>query len=330
MPAISLIIPLYNAVRHLRACLDSVKAQTFTDLEVLLINDGSTDGTLSIAEKYACENPMFRLITQENGGVSAARNCGISKAQSPFVAFLDQDDVLHPQALEILYRMICRDNADVAAFQIHFVPDAFVADASPENFAVDKVVREATFSRTPIADFFGHRKGGAIYVWNKLYRREAIAGIDFPQGVQPAEDTVFTMKTLLTIKNMVSTDARLLYYRQNEDSVSKQGITDKYVRSHALAAEEMERFFASLSDVDDKLRQNLDFYLTRFIFKSLVSQPLRKIFGANRKQRVDAARKYAAMFYQSGALKPQLLGSRKNMACKLYLSGHDRWAKFLV
>lgn len=148
--------------------------------------------------------------------------------------------------------------------------------------------------------------------------------------MQPAEDTVFTMKMLLTVKNMISTDARLLYYRENDASVSKQGITEKYVRSHALAAEEMERFFAGLTNADESLRRHLAFYLTRFIFKSLVSQPLRKIFGPDRRQRVDAARDYAAAFYRSGALKPELLGRKKALACRLYFGRHDRLAKFLV
>lgn len=330
MPAISLIIPLYNAVRHLRGCLNSVKAQTFTDFEVLLINDGSTDGTVDMAEACCRGDNRFRLITQANGGVSAARNRGMAEARAPFVAFLDQDDMLHPQALEILYRMICRDGADVSAFKIRFVPDNFAGDPAPERFDAEEVVRDAVFSRAPMADFFRDRKGGPIYIWNKLYRREAIAGVTFPPGVQPAEDTVFTMKMLLTVKNMVSTDARLLYYRENDASVSKQGITEKYVRSHALAAEEMERFFAGLTNADESLRRHLAFYLTRFIFKSLVSQPLRKIFGPDRRQRVDAARDYAAAFYRSGALKPELLGRKKALACRLYFGRHDRLAKFLV
>lgn len=226
MPAISLIIPLYNAVRHLRGCLNSVKAQTFTDFEVLLINDGSTDGTVDMAEACCRGDNRFRLITQANGGVSAARNRGMAEARAPFVAFLDQDDMLHPQALEILYRMICRDGADVSAFKIRFVPDNFAGDPAPERFDAEEVVRDAVFSRAPTADFFRDRKGGPIYIWNKLYRREAIAGVTFPLGVQPAEDTVFTMKMLLTVKNMISTDARLLYYRENDASVSKQGITE--------------------------------------------------------------------------------------------------------
>lgn len=160
MPAISLIIPLYNAVRHLRGCLNSVKAQTFTDFEVLLINDGSTDGTVDMAEACCRGDNRFRLITQANGGVSAARNRGMAEARAPFVAFLDQDDMLHPQALEILYRMICRDGADVSAFKIRFVPDNFAGDPAPERFDAEEVVRDAVFSRAPTADFSATVKAG--------------------------------------------------------------------------------------------------------------------------------------------------------------------------
>ena len=329
MPEISLIVPLYNAVRHLRPCLDSVKAQTFKDFEVLLINDGSTDETAEIAGEYCRQDPRFRLITQENGGVSSARNRGLKEAASPFVAFLDQDDMFHPQALEILYEMICRHNADVAAFQILFVPDDYAGDPAPEHFDAVAVAGKASFSDTPLKDFFRDRKGLPIYIWNKLYRRPAIAGVEFPLGVQPAEDTVFTMKMLLTVKSMVSTDIRLLYYRENDASVSKQGITEKYVRSHAKAAFELEHFFAA-SSVDGAVRKNLDFYLTRFIFKSLVSQPLRKIIGVDRQERLDRARAYAAELFRSGAFKPRLLGAKKALACKLYLTRHDRLAKILV
>lgn len=330
MPAISLIVPLYNAVRHLRACLDSVAGQTFDDFEVLLINDGSTDNTAEIVAEYCRQDARFRLITRPNGGVSAARNHGMDEASALFVAFLDQDDVLHPQALEILYQMIIRDEADVASFKIRFVPDDFKGDPDQKRLSVKDVVHTAVFSRTPAEDFFQNPKGGPIYIWNKLYRRKAIAGVSFPLGVQPAEDTVFTMKMLLTVKSMVSTDVSLLYYRENEASVSKQGITDKYVRSHALAAKEMERFFAEKNVADEALRRHLDFYLTRFIFKSLVSQPLRKIFGADRPERVEKAREFAVSLYRSGALKPKLLGFKKALACKLYLTRHDRLAKFLV
>lgn len=330
MPEISLIIPLYNARRHLRACLDSVLGQTFAPMEVLLVNDGSTDDTAEIAAEYCRKDARFRLINKENGGVSDARNRGLSEASAPYVAFLDQDDMLHPQAMEILFQTAEKHAADVAMFQITFVPDDFAGDDKAEKYDAKAVADAAVFYPRPMEYFFRDYKGEPIYIWNKLYRRGAIQGVEFPVGVQPAEDTVFTLKALLTVKNIAVSDRHLLYYRQNEDAVSRQGITEKYVRSHARAAAEMERFFAALPNMDRVLRGRLDFYLSRFIFKSLVSQPLRKIKGEDRARRLEDARAFAAGFYRSGALKPNLLGMRKALACRLFFAHHDRAARFLV
>ena len=116
MPAISLIIPLYNAEKYLRPCLDSAKNQTFEDIEIICINDGSTDNTADIVNEYVAEDSRFRLIEQENAGCSMARNHGLKSAMSPYVALLDQDDVLHPQAMEVLHHLITKYNADVAEF----------------------------------------------------------------------------------------------------------------------------------------------------------------------------------------------------------------------
>ena len=126
MPAISLIIPLYNAEKYLRPCLDSAKNQTFEDIEIICINDGSTDNTADIVNEYVAEDSRFRLIEQENAGCSMARNHGLKSAMSPYVALLDQDDVLHPQAMEVLHHLITKYNADVAEFVNETVPDDFV------------------------------------------------------------------------------------------------------------------------------------------------------------------------------------------------------------
>ena len=140
MPAISLIIPLYNAEKYLRPCLDSAKNQTFEDIEIICINDGSTDNTADIVNEYVAEDSRFRLIEQENAGCSMARNHGLKSAMSPYVALLDQDDVLHPQAMEVLHHLITKYNADVAEFVNETVPDDFVMsnpphyDKSPLNF----------------------------------------------------------------------------------------------------------------------------------------------------------------------------------------------------
>ena len=136
MPAISLIIPLYNAEKYLRPCLDSAKNQTFEDIEIICINDGSTDNTADIVNEYVAEDSRFRLIEQENAGCSMARNHGLKSAMSPYVALLDQDDVLHPQAMEVLHHLITKYNADVAEFTVK--PGAKITKQAVKDLGLPK------------------------------------------------------------------------------------------------------------------------------------------------------------------------------------------------
>ena len=97
MPAVSIIIPVYNVEKYLRRCLDSVLGQTFPDWEAICVNDGSPDGSRAIVEEYAKADPRFILYDKPNGGLSDARNFGLSKAGGEYVVFLDSDDFIHPQ-----------------------------------------------------------------------------------------------------------------------------------------------------------------------------------------------------------------------------------------
>lgn len=330
MVQISLIIPLYNAEKYLRACLDSVANQSFRDFEALLVNDGSTDATAEIAAEYAENYACFRLINQPNSGVSAARNAGIAASDTPFFALLDQDDVLHPQALESLYAAICQTKADVAAFEIETVAEDFVL-SDPNKYAIENLPIE--FLSSPIERFFADKKGTSILVWNKLYRRSVMQDIFFPLGVQPAEDTVFTLKTLFRVKNAALIKAPFLFYRRSDTSVMKQGITEKYIRAHALAAEEMQRYFFAddVCKLSPKNRERMRFYLSRFIFKSLISQPLRRTGkGAESREKLALAHRLVSELVAVGAPDFSLLGWRKALACRLFLAKHYFAASLLV
>jgi len=329
MSEISLIIPLYNAEKYLRACLDSVAGQTFRDFEVVLVNDGSTDTTEEIAGEYVAQYPYFRLINQKNAGVSAARNAGINNSDSPFFAFLDQDDVLHPQALEVLWTIIKKSNADVAAFGVQTVPEDFRLSAKEPRVDMQNILYE--LAEHPSDYFFRNPRGRSILIWNKLYRRSAMAGVFFPLGVQPAEDTVFTMKTIFNVRNIAMTETPFLYYRQSDTSVMKQGITEKYIRAHAAAAEEMFDYFFCKGHLSDKDKRRMQFYLSRFVFKSLVSQPLRLTgSGEASVQKLELSRGFVEKLVLQKAVLFELLGWRKAIASRLFMARKYGLAKFLV
>lgn len=329
MPLISLIIPLYNAEKYLWPCLDSVAAQTFKDFEVLCINDGSTDRTEDIVKSFAEKDARFRLINQSNAGCSAARNHGLREASAPYVALLDQDDMLHPQAMEVLYYLIKKGNYDVAEFVNKTVPDNFVLQ-NPPLYKLEDIKFQVY--QNPFNFYFRNKRGGSVLVWNRLYKKDAIAGIEFPVNVQPAEDTIFSLKVMFHTMSIIHTDTQLLYYRDSSTSVMNRGINDKYIKSHAEAGKIMSDYFLKSSRVKDpKERKILQKYITRFIFKSVVSQPLRRLKDdKTRAASLEKAREYAVSLAGEGALRPQLLGVRKWLVCRLFFRGNYKLARLFV
>lgn len=329
MPKISLIIPLYNAEKYLWPCLDSVAAQTFKDFEVLCINDGSTDRTEEIVKSFVEHDPRFRLINQENAGCSMARNRGLKEATAPYIALLDQDDMFHPQALEVLYYLIQKGNYDIAEFTNKTVPDDFVLQ-NPPQYRLDEIEYEAY--QNPFNYYFKNKRGGSVLVWNRLYKKNAIAGIEFPKDIQPAEDTIFSLKVMFHTMSIIHTNTQLLYYRDSSTSVMNRGITDKYIKSHAAAGKVLSDYFLKSARVrDPKEKEILEHYITRFIFKSVVSQPLRRLKNKQtRAASLEQARKYALDLYQQKALRPELLGIRKNIACHLFFAKHDILARVFL
>ena len=116
MPAISVIIPIYNVEKYLRRCLDSVLNQTFSDWEAICVNDGSPDGSAAILSEYAARDARFKIVNKPNGGLSDARNAGMAVATGDYVLYLDSDDFIHPQTMEITHYMAMRDGSDIVSF----------------------------------------------------------------------------------------------------------------------------------------------------------------------------------------------------------------------
>lgn len=328
MPQISLIIPLYNAEKYLEQCLDSVAKQTFRDFEVLCINDGSKDRTEAIVQSFVDKDPRFKLIDQPNGGCSVARNTGITMSEAPYIAFLDQDDMLHPQAFEALYTMVTKYKTDVAAFKNKTVDDDFVMGETI-NYDIDKL--EVKVSDNPFQNFFANKKGDSVLVWNRLYSKAAVKGLEFPKDVQPAEDTTYTLKVMFQIKTIAETDTEFLFYRDSSTSVMNQGKTQKYIKAHALAAQTLFEYFISSQLANGNELALLNRYISRFIFKSLISQPLRLIKDpSSRQELLNLAQSCAEMLYNEGAFMPNLLGLRKTIISKLFLHKYYKLARIFV
>ena len=205
MPAISIIIPVYNVEKYLRRCLDSVLNQTFTDWQAICVNDGSPDNSAAILAEYAARDSRFIIVEKENGGLSDARNAGMPYATGEYIMYLDSDDFIHPQTMEIAYYMARRDNSDIVSFTYDRIyrpqlmvrhilkmdTDNVVPGRMHKRYDLNKIktcvtddVYEYATERTHNVP--GKKKKWLIkhcQVWKNMYRRELIADIPFIKGI---------------------------------------------------------------------------------------------------------------------------------------------------
>ncbi len=185
MPLISVIIPVYNVERYLARCLDSVIQNTYQNLEIICVNDGSRDNSAEILQQYAQKDPRIIVITKENGGLSSARNAGLKQMTGEFVTFVDSDDFVHPQYFEMFMQVHMKTGADLVISDFLRVTDAELPIAW-NNLSFDQSKITAIDCRT----CFKNEKFRA-YCWNKMFKREYLEGIQFQEDCTYCEDVVF-------------------------------------------------------------------------------------------------------------------------------------------
>ena len=210
---ISVIIPVYNTEKYVGRCLESVINNTYDNLEVICVNDGSTDNSLDVLKQYQNKDFRIKIIDIPNGGVSNARNIGLDKATGDFIAFIDSDDWIHRQYFSTLLSCQKRYDADVVACNFNKV-DAFVED---ENLIINEVIM-SQFSRSTLQ----MRKMMMAYIWGKLYRAELLNKVRFDKDVAVCEDLVFSIDILCNkkVNSLGFADANLYYYFNRESSAS--------------------------------------------------------------------------------------------------------------
>lgn len=187
MTKISIIITVYNSEKYIEKCLKSIKEQTLKDFEVIIINDGSKDKTKNKIEKFL-DDKRFKLYNRKNHGIGASRNFGIKKVKSDYVMFLDSDDYIEKDTLEVLYNKITKDNLDIV-----------VCDYYEEQYEnkIKKEVKIKDFKNTTL----NNNPNLLLYInkspWNKLFKYELIKDIEYPSNLK-YEDSVFVC---LSLKN---------------------------------------------------------------------------------------------------------------------------------
>ncbi|MCM1338112.1 MAG: glycosyltransferase, partial [Muribaculaceae bacterium] len=230
MAKVSIIVPVYNVEAYLRQALDSILCQTFTDIEVICVNDGSTDSSLKILQKYAQKDKRFVIINQNNSGVSVARNKGLDSATSDYVMFLDSDDYLLPEAVETAYQKISAENGDIGIFGFYDL----LEDELKVSFTTKKI--QSVISTKDYSKIYRLQH----QMWNKIYRRAFLnsQNIRLIKGLKVAEDTMFCMQCYFNNPKYVLIDKLLHVYRTEREN----SVTTKNVESLSEVYKTMKRF----------------------------------------------------------------------------------------
>lgn len=217
---VSVIIPIYNGGKYFADCIQSILDQSFTNIEIIVINDGSTDGSLSLIKSYVQNDSRVVVINQKNKGVSAARNAGLSKARGDYIMFVDADDyIARKDALELLIDFAKENgNPDVVCFRR--VGDTRGRKA-PSGYSK---LNDSIIGRMIVDETINT-------LWDKLYKKSIIKenSIKFPVGIRMAEDLLFNVQYFREAKTIGFFDEELYYYREdNQESATKKYMPNKY------------------------------------------------------------------------------------------------------
>ncbi|MFD0588425.1 glycosyltransferase family 2 protein [Paenibacillus sp. GCM10027627] len=239
-PKVSVIIPVYNAEAHLRECVESLLAQSLRECEFIFVNDGSSDSSASILERYRSSDERIILIHQTNAGVSEARNAGLLSASGTYIGFVDADDWVSPHMYETLYEAAVGHSCD-AVFSNYIQGDEQSGTVMrlpiPDGAKLDQ-----TFIRHTLLPLY-LESDQYNSVCNKLYRRELASrcGVAFPKKVALGEDGLFNMKFLGVSESALYLDYAGYHYRETAGSATRNAAVDYFARTVEVYQAELPR-----------------------------------------------------------------------------------------
>ena len=209
-PKVSVIVPIYNVEAYLPRCLDSLRCQTLSDIEIILVDDGSPDRCGEIADRYAREDSRFRVIHQANAGLSSARNRGIELATAPYLMFVDSDDWVEPDFCRIPFEAAEEHGADLVIFR-------FFLDGSSNRKTESELMPDGLRFKEETIPMLFYSAG--VAAWNKLYRRYLFETIRYPEGFV-CEDHGTTYRLVQRAGRIWVSNVALYHYCFREDSIT--------------------------------------------------------------------------------------------------------------
>ena len=296
MPKVSIVIPVYKVEKYLSTCLDSVLKQTFQDWEAICVNDGSHDDCDKILAKYAKKDKRITVITQENQGLSMARNNGLKHATGEYILFLDSDDFIYPQLLEICVSLAEKENAQMVSFTFTKNGDETL-DSAPiyELNALKYVVtNEPLYFQTK-----RNKHKISVNTWSKLYKKSLIKDLSFIPGIK-MEDYPHTYAALAKHPKTVILNIPLYHYTPNPNSISFEQIDVKTIQDCQAGLDFVIDIYKAAS------KKEKSFVGCR-LFPNILKQQLNRILRSSKENQTELYKAFAkelADFKGKGWLKP--------------------------
>lgn len=263
---VSVIIPVYNGEEYLEECIKSLINQTLKNCEFIFINDGSTDSSKEIIEKYKLFDSRIKLINQENQGVSSARNNGLGRAQGEFIGFVDADDYVELDMFENLYKTIKEKNTDLVICNYESSLEGHKG-ISKLDLPINEVLNRDYIDNKLIRKFIESDELNTVCV--KLYKKRIIDkySVTFPKGVELGEDGLFNLRYMMNIKNLIYIQYMGYHYREVEGSATRNIVEKDYFKRA------LDVYTTKLNEIEEiKLNEKeiIDLKTTKFI-NSIIS-----------------------------------------------------------
>lgn len=276
MAKVSVLVPVYNVEKYLAQCLDSIINQTLKDIEIICVNDGSTDSSLKILEKYTQKDPRIKIINKENGGLPSARNAGLDAATGEYVSFIDSDDYIQPQMMAVLYRNARRTKAEIVICGANVFPETPHADdwlysaLSPQEKFYEKCSDELLFENPATRPFIWR-----IFVKRTLIEREHLR---LNESIQIGEDNAFQFRIYPKANGISVIPDKLYNYRWfREDSMMNTVVykdVNKKTLSHIKMVLHVAEEWEKSGDMDESAFEFLKWSLP-FLYDDFIRLPLK-------------------------------------------------------
>ena len=258
MPRISVIVPVYKVEAYLSRCVDSILNQSFSDFELILVDDGSPDNCGTICDDYAARDSRIHVIHQKNGGLSAARNAGIdwaaAESDSQWLAFIDSDDWIHRDYLQKLYSAV--EDRDVSVSMCGWIP--------AETFVEDKELPDSAALLLETETAFVEHYDKSVTAWGKLIRKDLFSELRFPVG-KLHEDAFVTHRLLFACPRVAVVEEQLYYYYQSPVSITRARWSDRKLDS--IEAHELRLDYFRESGFDKAYLWQQKIYIQELTFK---------------------------------------------------------------